>query len=139
MEIPLVRDLDGWDALLMGGGLVVGCSVVAALGRSPLEPSFGTDLAVALGLFGPYAARRALGGSPEASPETTSHHTLATLLLMGVGGFVVVLGALGAALFAAFMRDTRETAAAPMALAPAAALVAGGLHCRLGWRLSRGR
>jgi hypothetical protein len=137
MRIPNVRDLDGWDALLMCGGLILTFSVTTALGYPPLQNGWAMRLGIALGLFGPYAARRAIGGSPAARPETTSHHTVATLLLMGVGGFACVLGALGAALLAAFLADTHEAGAAPYALLPAGVLVAGGLLCRLGWKLSR--
>lgn len=73
------------------------------------------------------------------SPEESSKHTLWTLLLVGVGGFITLLGMLASVLFVAFLTQSSsvEPELTSVVVVPLGALTVGAALVLVGLRLAR--
>jgi hypothetical protein len=128
------KDLDGWDVLLFIGGMVIGASLLAAMHFNLTPSQIGTRSAL-LGIV-PFGIRRTF--FPH-TVKNASRHTVVTLALMGVGGFVTLVGLLIGALVTMFLSDTRgaDAPSSAIVLIPIGVLFVGGLLLVIGARLAR--
>jgi hypothetical protein len=128
------RDLDGWDALLFLAGAVVVPTALVLLPLNLSETVVGG--AVVVGGLIPCQLRRTFWPS---TIKNTSQHSVLTLLLVAVGGFVVLIGLLFGAVLMVLLREPHDSDTVPRAILiiPLGVLVVGALLMFTGMRLAR--
>ena len=142
--------MDGWDALLFFAGLLLGAAVAVPVGKAlfPGTPTANVVLAAAWAFaFLPIVVRRKLRGAPDQDvyeDGPVGARSLASLTLMGVGGFVCVLWFLATGVIVLMMSDGSTAGGgppiwAPLAPSPVGAIGAGMIVAgrRLGRRKRR--